>query len=179
MTIPHHPQRQRRLAILATTIVLLAGKRERGAPGAANGQANDDLRAALEADEDGQTGEALALIRQARQKDPKDYDLALHEAVFLWKLDRLDDAIVVFMEAASLAPPTVGAAHYWAAVHLTRRKDPTAIDYLAEALQREPSLLDEVHQDELFERWRDDLKYQDAIELAFYRALTDDEHAGN
>lgn len=161
--------RYSRLAILS---VLLIVNREGSRRHGKNGSKPRKLFEALEADQDGRSEDALRLVREARQVEPTDHELALHEATFLWNLGRTEESLMAYAEAARLAPPTSGTASYWHAVRLARLdRDDEGLKCLIEALAREPTLIGEITHDELFARWNNDPAYEAAIEEAVWRAL--------
>lgn len=161
--------------ILTIVSVLFLVDRGSGRRREANGSKQRKLFEALEADEDGRSEDALRLVREARQAEPTNHELALHEATFRWNLGQADSAIAAYVEAGRLSPASSGMAHHWLAVRLARLgRDEEALASVVEALKREPTLIGEIDHDQLFERWKDDPTYQEALEVAFWRALDEE-----
>jgi tetratricopeptide (TPR) repeat protein len=147
--------------------VLLVGA-DSGRRRGANGSKQRKLFEALQADEDSRGDDALRLVREAREGEPLNHELALHEATFLWNLGQVEIALAAYAEAARLSPESSGTAHHWLAIRLARLgRDEEGLVNVVEALRREPTLIGEVDHDEIFSRWKNDSAYREALEVAF------------
>lgn len=170
-----HPEGRARCGPFAVVSIFLLVSRDSRRRSEANGSKQRKLFEALEADEDGRGEDPMRLVREARQAEPANHELALHEATFLWNLGQVELALAAYTEAGRLSPASSGMAHHWLAVRLARLgRDEEALASVVEALKREPTLIGEIDHDQLFERWKEDLTYQEALEVAFWRALDEE-----